>query len=81
MFWNPNYNQHPKSELGQFKLENPEPNTVYGYKSIWTDGVQFKWPKSCLKSSLPSYADFGVVWITVVRYSDFHSMYLGLQNT
>ena len=36
------------------KLENPEPNTVSSYKSIRTGSVQFKWPKSFLKSEFPS---------------------------
>ena len=36
------------------ELENPKLNVVYSYKSIWTGCVQFKLPKSSLKSEFPS---------------------------
>ena len=53
----------------KFELENPEPNAVYSYKSIWTGRVQFKWPKSCLKFELFS------ALISVVRFSDIQCTY------
>ena len=52
-------------------LENPEPNKVYSYKSIWTGGVWLN-DQKVVYIRIPFHSDFSLVWIWVVRYSDIH---------
>ena len=55
------------------ELENPEQNAVYGYKSIQTGRVWFKWPRRSLKSEFLSvrslvyfgFSLFGIQTFTV----------------